>query len=153
MLFLRQAEEDDRRVEIAHDRFVMNDIARAAARQLVGGAMNSDANARAMLAVADLSGNDNVVVKKRRSGGANSGSANLYGYSADDAWDVDHADDDNGRYVSASNLADEVEDDLEYVYCSSNVLSFRLFVCILSSAWNPGNESSEPRLVLKNEPP
>ena len=117
---LAQAEEDARKIEVVHDRFVLNDIARAAARQLVGGGglTGSDANARALLAVADLSGNDNIVTKKRRAG-STSASANLYGYSADDNWDGEGFGEDggatDGRYLSASSLAEEDEDDAEYV--------------------------------------
>ena len=115
---------------------MLNDIARAAARQLVGGGgmSGSDANARALLAVADLSGNDNIVTKKRRAGSAGA-SANLYGYSADDNVDGEGYGEDggngDGRYFSASSLAEEDEDDAEYVF-------FLLFIFFILFYFNYG---------------
>jgi hypothetical protein len=110
VLVSRQSADDDARVELAHDRFVMNDVARATARMNV--LQNGiDPYSRMSLAVADLSGTDAIVTKKRRAGGAAAGS--MYGYEDEDAEadDLDFDREGASRYMSATEMSSLAADE------------------------------------------
>ena len=108
---ISQSADDDARVELAHDRFVMNDVARATARMNV---LQSgiDPYSRMSLAVADLSGTDAIVTKKRRAG-AGAAVGSMYGYEDEDAEadDLDFDREGASRYMSATEMSSLAADE------------------------------------------
>jgi hypothetical protein len=140
---ISQSADDDARVELAHDRFVMNDVARATARLNVLQNGGVDPYSRMSLAVADLSGNDAIVTKKRRAGaGAGAAGGSMYGgYEDGEDADADDLDFDgvggaSSRYMSAtemSTLAAEEEAETE-VYVAARVCAHKGVLCVIPAS-------------------